>query len=248
MNRKLWLLNFALLVLAGFLVWTLRARWKEGAAQQHAFFSQAPNLRALMMPPTPPVPPVTPAEYNDVAQKMLFAPDRNPNVVIAPPPPPPPPPPMPALPVYYGQMAIGEPVVLLAVSPNGEQKSYRKGEDVGKFKVVAFDRETITFQWDGKDVVRRLEELLPKESSSPQAAAAPAGPSPPTGGTRTNILGSDTPSQPSTKPPTVGTDMGGGFRGCVAGDNSPAGTLLDGYRKVISQSLMGQQCFWEKVK
>src|SRR5262249_47742245 len=164
----------------------------------------------------------TPGEYNDVAQKMLFAKDRNPNVVIAPPPPPPPPPPMPALPTYFGQMAIGEPVVLLAAAPNGEQKSYRAGEDVGKFKLLAFNQETITFEWDGKEVVRKFAELAPKESSATQpAAAAPASAPPQASGTKTSIIEAAAPPQQSTKPPTLGTDVGAGFRGCVAGDNSP---------------------------
>jgi len=48
--------------------------------------------------------------------------------------------------------------------------------------------------------------------------------------------------------PTLGVDMGGGFRGCAAGDNSPAGTILSGYRKVVARNLMGTSCHWEQVK
>lgn len=249
MNKRVWLLNLALLALIGSLGWLLRAKWREGNAQERAFLQQAPHIRALMTPPAPPLlAQVTPAEYNDVAQKMLFARDRNPNVVVAPPPPPPPPPPMPALPVYFGQMAIGEPVVLLSPTPNGEQKSYHKGEDVGKFKLVAFDTETITFEWDGKDVVRKFSELVPKDTAPAQAAATlPTGPPPQSQGTKTSIIDLAPPApQQSTKPPTVGSDAGGGFRGCVAGDNSPAGTVVDGYTKVVTQTLMGQQCFWKR--
>ena len=246
MNRKIWLLNIALLALIGSLVWLLRVKWLESRAQERAFLSQAPPLRALLAPPPPPpLAPVAPSDYNQVAQQMLFARDRNPNVVVQPPPPPPPPPPMPALPAYYGQMAIGEPVVLLAAGQGAEQKSYRMGEKIGAFKVVSFDRDSITFEWDGKAVVRKVAELAPKEAAP---AAAPAAPGPASGTPTTSIISPPPPAAASTKPPAPGTDMGAGFRGCVMGDNSPAGTIADGYKKVISQGLMGAACYWEKVK
>src|SRR5215471_13900814 len=174
-NRKIWLLNLALVALAGLLGWRLRLIWLAGETQERAFLSQAPNIRAIIAPPAPPLPaPVKPADYDQVAQQMLFSRDRNPNVIVQPPPPPPPPPPMPALPSYYGQMAIGEPVVLLSVAPNGEQKSYHKGEEVGKFKLVAFDADSITFEWDGKNVVRKLAEVMGKDTDKPPAPAAAA--------------------------------------------------------------------------
>jgi hypothetical protein len=57
------------------------------------------------------------------------------------------------------------------------------------------------------------------------------------------------PAKPAAlQAPELGNDMGAGFRGCVAGDNSPAGTIKDGYKKVISRGLMGQACYWEQAK
>jgi len=254
-SRKIWLLNLALVALAGLLGWRLRLAWLAGETRERAFLSQAPHIRALIAPPAPPLPaPVKPGDYDQVAQQMLFSRDRNPNVVVQPPPPPPPPPPMPALPVYYGQMAIvGPPVALLSVAPDSEQKSYHAGEEVGKFKLVAFDANSITFEWEGKNVVRKLAEVTGKEpeNNAPQTAAAPA-PSAtyanPVDAGRTSITAEPPKPAPATKPAAPGNDMGGGFRACVMGDTSPAGTVADGYTKRISQSLMGQQCFWEKSK
>jgi hypothetical protein len=252
-NRKIWLLNLALVALAGLLGWRLRLIWVAGETQERAFLSQAPNIRAIIAPPAPPLPaPVKPADYDQVAQQMLFSRDRNPNVIVQPPPPPPPPPPMPALPSYYGQMAIGEPVVLLSVAANGEQKSYHKGEDVGKFKLVAFDADSITFQWNGENVVRKLAEVMGKDTEKPPAptAAAPATPTyaPPVGAGKTSITAEPPKPTLATQPAAPGNDIGAGFRSCVAGDTSPAGTVADGYTKKISQSLMGPQCLWEKNK
>src|SRR5215831_1393553 len=254
-NRKIWLLNLALVALAGLLGWRLRLIWLAGETQERAFLSQAPNIRAIIAPPAPPLPPpVKPADYDQVAQQMLFSRDRNPNVIVQPPPPPPPPPPMPALPSYYGQMAIaGPPVVLLSVTPNGEQKSYHKGEEVGKFKLVAFDADSITFEWDGKNVMRKLAEVTGKDTDKPPAPAAEAPASvqtfaPPADAPKTNITAEPPTPTLSTKPAAPGNDMGAGFRACIMGDSSPAGTVAEGYTKKISQSPMGPQCFWEKNK
>jgi len=261
MNRKIILLNLVLIALAGVCVWQLRLKRREAAAHQQAVLNKAPRPQNIL--PPPPVPPVRtpiPAEYVDVAQRTLFAKDRNPNVVVQAPPPPPPPPPMPPLPTYSGQMALGEPVIFLTLAGN-EQKGYRAGEDVGPFKVISFDREMVTFEWDGKTVERELSELKVKEAA-PQAAqnnssaasgqgAAGAGAPSPGGGITS--LASTPPAttnlnSSNNKGPSLGNDMGGGFRGCAVGDTSPAGTVLSGYRKVMAQTLMGSSCHWEQIK
>jgi hypothetical protein len=51
---------------------------------------------------------------------------------------------------------------------------------------------------------------------------------------------------PATARP--GADVGQGYRGCLPGDNSPAGTIVDGYRKVMSILPFGVSCGWEKVQ
>ena len=247
MNRKILILNIVLLAAIGWFGWRIRLKWRMEQAQERAFLSQAPHIRVLIAPPAAPaLGPAKPADYADVAQKTLFSKDRNPNVVVQPPPPPPPPPPMPALPSYYGQMAIGTPVVLLSIAQSAEQKSYSAGDTVGKFKLLAFDKESITFEWDGKPVVRKVQDLVPKDPTPQQAAAAPV--PAPDSGPRTSIIAEPPKPTLATKAPAPGAEMGGGFRGCVAGDTSPAGTIVDGYRKTIAQSMMGATCYWEKVK
>jgi hypothetical protein len=49
----------------------------------------------------------------------------------------------------------------------------------------------------------------------------------------------------SGKKPALGMDLGAGFRSCVPGDNSPDGTLVDGYRKMMSRSFLGPSCLWK---
>ena len=249
MNRKMVLLNLALIGLASVLVWQVRIRWLASQGHQREVLSKSVRGKPILAPPPAPAPKTTtPAEYIDVAQRTLFARDRNPNVVVEPPPAPPPPPPMPALPFYYGQMSFGEEVILLSLGST-EQKRYHAGDDIGPFRIVSYDRDNITFEWRGDPVERKLAELKPKETAQALAASTPvaaaSAPAP-----VQNLSSISAPAQPSGAQanPTLGVDMGGGFRGCAAGDNSPAGTLLNGYRKVVARNLMGTSCHWEQAK
>jgi len=164
-------LNLALLALAGVLLWILRANWIEAKARERAVLQRKVAAKAVLAPPPlPGVKTVAPAEYIDVAGKMLFSQDRNPTVVVEPPKPAPQPV-MPALPSYHGQMAIGEPVILLSASPAAAQRGYHAGEQVGDFKLVRFDENLVAFEWKGKNVERKVEELRPKETATAGAQA-----------------------------------------------------------------------------
>jgi len=242
-NRKILALNLVLLAMAGTLGWMLRAHWLETRARELAALAK-PARGSAQIPPPSPRPPeaVVPANYIEVAQKTLFSKDRNPNVIIEPPPPPPapkpeePPPPRPE---YYGQMGLGEPVAFLSTEKGG-QKGFRAGDKVGPFKLVAFDHETVTFEWNNKTLKYPLEELKPKEPA-PQAAAVynPPPSQVPSPGT---MVGANT-----SKDPALGVENGG-VRGCVPGENSPAGTVKDGFKKTINPGMFGPMCQWEPIK
>jgi hypothetical protein len=44
------------------------------------------------------------------------------------------------------------------------------------------------------------------------------------------------------------TVIGEGSKACVPGDNSPAGTVADGYKKVIEATPFGNACRWIAIK
>jgi len=241
LNRRIILLNLALLALTGALIWLLRAHWFDARSREtKALTQRVPAKSVLAPPPPPPVRPVTPSEYLEVAQKTLFSKDRNPTVVIEVPPAKPEPP-MPALPKYYGQMAIDEPVVFLGIATQPE-RGYHAGEAIGDFRIANFDPDKIAFEWRGKTVERNVADLAPKEEPPPPPrASAPAAAKP--------ITALASQSAPDKKPdPALGEDMGGGFRTCLAGESSPAGTVLAGYKKAVSQTMLGQTCRWEPVQ
>ena len=252
MNRKIVMMNLALIGLVGLLVWQLHTRRQAAAAQENAVLLKKARAQAVLAPPVPaPARPIAPAEYIDTAQKMLFSKDRNPNVIVEvppPPPPPPAPPPMPALPLYYGQIHFGgPPVIELRLASAKEQKGYAAGDKVGEFTVVAFDTSTVTLEWNGEQLVRNLADLKPKDATPPaQLVAAAPQASPQT--QQSGVLAIGASNAASNIPAAVGPDVGGGYYGCKADDTTPSGTIVNGYQKTSVRGLMGNSCRWEQVK
>jgi hypothetical protein len=245
------ILNLILLMLSGWLPWMLRLKWIETHRRQ-----ERPELNSTQKGPEPDFPsPRNPwpkaiagSEDKKAVQEDVFARDRTPNVIIEvePVPPAPPPPPMPQLPVYFGTMFIGDPVIVLEFPP-GTQKSYHAAETVGAFYLVSFDRERVVFDWNGKKVERTLEELRGGASAAPNLAAAPsAAISTRTAAPRSNVTTVEAePSDKSKLSTKLGIDTGVGIRLCLGGDTSPAGTVVDGYRKRMVNGTFGPTCSWE---
>lgn len=268
MNRRLWILNLVLVLFAAGLVWLLRDRYLEARAHETAVLTRKVPPKAVLAPPVPPLArPAQPAEYADVAQRMLFSKDRNPNVVVEAPKPAPEPP-MPALPIYHGQMVIGDPIAILSLPAQAAvQKGYHAGDKVGDFKLIAFDRDKIELEWNGKKVERKPEDLAPKETEPASAAAAKAqaAANAPPSAAPVNAVSDASGAAPvkavtalgsgpgnagsaSSQPSGMGPEIGSGVRACLPGDDAPAGTVLNGYQKRMIPSMFGSICRWEQVK
>jgi hypothetical protein len=258
LSRRIVFLNLALLALAAVLCWRLRVYWLSARAGERLILEQTVQPRGVFAPPPPPaVKPFAAVDYLEVAQKTLFSKDRNPTVVIEVPAPKPvpPEPPMPPLPNFHGMMAMfGDSVIILSVGRDNTQKSYRAGDDVGPFKLVSFDRENVKLEWKGKTIDTSPEKLLAKEEAPNPSAAQRQAPQPAAVAPQVTSLSpasaavSLDSNSNSNKTPTLGVDMGGGYRACATGDTSPAGTVVNGFRKVVATTLMGNSCHWELVK
>ena len=240
MKRKLLLANVLLLGLTAAIGIQLRRQWIEAHASEQAVLQK--RIRPVAPPRVAPLPaaePVKPAGYIDIAQKMLFSKDRNPTVVVEPPPPPKPKP-MPPLPIFHGLLDVGDgPTAILSEKPGAQHRDYRPGEQIGEFTLVALDNDEIVLEWDGKTITRKVEEMLDRSAPTPPPAASKAG----------AVAATSQPVQPpvhaDAKP---GADLGGrGIKGCTTGDSSPAGTMAEGWRKVIKESPFGKSCYWEPV-
>ncbi len=251
MSRRLFYFNAVLLLAIIAAGYELRSRWE--AAREREQMVRSGKLIALRWTAKPPIPltkAVSALEYALVSTQMLFSRDRNPNVPIEIPPPVPQKQ-WPPLPKAYGLMLLGEkPRILLGTGPNN-QKSYVAGERVGEIEIVSFDNRNITFAWNDKTMEKRIEELVdnnPMGSTQPPPAPVPAAGAPaaakPNGGTGLTAIGGA-----AAENAKIGTDTGlNGTKSCTPGDNSPAGTVLNGMKKVIVQGMFGASCYWEPVK
>jgi hypothetical protein len=245
LTRKLIALDLLLLVMGALLAVQVRREWLAAKTREKAFLDRK-------MKPTPPQPlapfakpaPLAAATYALVAEKNLFSKDRNSNVILDPVIPPPPKP-VPPFPLARGVMLWDgvPPTVVMSDKPGAPQKGYHPGDTVGEWQLVSVDNQYVVLEWDGKEFKKRLDELLDKTAL--MTAEAPAQQGAP------NAPAALTPvAQPlSTKTPDgKGPDMGGGYRGCVAGDTTPPGTIVDGLRKMVNATPFGSVCRWEPVQ
>jgi hypothetical protein len=258
LKPRLIALNLLLLAGIGTSLWLGRARWRDAEAQRR----NALDVKISRVTPPPvspaPVPEAPPAtKYVDVATKDLFSKDRNPTVIIEPPKPekvre------MPSLPVVYGVLGLPSGVkALMAEKPGLSTKSVRAGDTIGEFTIAALDPRSVTFVWEGKEVQKQIEDLMDRANS-----AAPAGPQVsnaaqplPSNATQVGVPTQvQQPQSPNTPPPqnnpggaVIGGEMGApghSERGCRPGDNSPAGAVVEGYRKVLISTPFGTNCRW----
>src|SRR5207237_6240993 len=132
---------------------------------------------------------------------------------------------------------------------NIPQKRYHAGDKIGPFEIIAFDHDKITFKWNDQPVERKLDELKPKEGSlealsvtTPQVVQVTPGSVPRVPYNPKSLGGSSNEVGGNKADSTLGVDMGGGYHGCVNGDNSPNGTIANGYKKVVTRVLMGNSC------
>ena len=232
-------MNVVLVASLTFAGWQLRQAWLAAKAREAAElnrkikYASPPPFTAL---PTPGA--VTPAGYANIAEQMLFDRSRNPNVVVElpPPPPPPPPKPMPPLPVYHGQMNFGDgPFAILSLTATTPHQAIHPGEEIGQFKLVGVNTDEIAFEWDGKTVRKKVDELIDRKVQQEPVAAA-----------RTEQLAAPEVSVPKT-PLGPGEDTGRGPKICQPNDSMPVGTVVDGYRKVITPTPFGESCRWDPV-
>ena len=243
MTRKLILLDVALAAVFCFLIWQMRVEWVEAHARARSFLSTtvtaqpAPHVAALAR-----VAPLTAMSYAEVAQMDLFSKDRNPQVVldtVAPVVKP-----VPAFPVAHGVLLWEgtPPVVMLSLRAGGQQRGYRTGDRIGDWKILAVDNQYVTFEWDGKEFRKRIDELMDHTAQVAEAAPPPAAASNAAAAPKAQSLSEINKSDHWVD---VGsTDM----RGCKPGDDTATGTVLDGFKKVVSATPFGSACRWEQVK
>lgn len=250
MRRSVLILNLLLLVAIGLSCWQMNRQYRATLKLQRDFLAKPavpPAPPILTLPPDPAQ--IQASAYLEVAASLPFSPDRNPTVIVEAAPPKP----MPPLPAYHGMMNFGEgPRVILSAGGQA-QRSYKVGDAIGEFKLVAVAQSGLVFEWDGKQVPAGYAELTRRaaESAPPPPQSAPAAPPQPSAAKAVTAIGST--AAVATVVPTGSSVIGDsvdvrGTRDCKTGDTTPEGTVVDGYRKTISPSPFGQMCRWVPVK
>lgn len=249
MKAKVILLSIVLACALGAVIWQSRARWNE---------SQEVRAKTIDVKVKPaPVPPVVPApkpegttatKYAEVATKNLFSKDRNPNVIIEPPKVEPPKK-MPPLPIVYGVLGLPSGTKAMMSERSGDpSKTVKAGDSIGEFKVVSLDPQNVVFDWDGKQISKKIEDLIDR-SAPLDAAASNAQPA-----ARAVAAPQPAQSAPAAQGPRTGpgaefpTAAGMSQKSCVPGDSTPANTVVDGYRKNVVKTPFGDICSWIKVQ
>lgn len=240
MSRKLVLLDLLLLglaVLLGWRTWQIHLEGERRLVELRQQAAPKPSQETKPKPAPVEPAPVRAADYLDIASRFLFSPDRNPVVVVkveAKP--------MPPLPVAHGVVDLGGgPRVILSEKEGGTQRAYRVGDRIGEFRIAKISRQQIAFEWNGQLIQRKLEELVAKTAEVEQAPAAPASP-PPAQPAQATVQAT------AVRPGPSSIDLGGGIKACQPGDTSPPGTVVNGYRKVVTQTPFGAACRWEPVQ
>jgi hypothetical protein len=242
LKGRLALLNLALAALSCLGAWQLRVRWLEARAREAALYqSQAKPATPAPVVPIPPVEPVKAIAYGDVAGKMLFSKDRNPTVEIEVEPPKP----MPPMPVAYGVMAFGDVrSAILSPRAGAPHKAFEPGQQVGDLKLVSVSPDELVFEWEGQTIVKRLEELMVRDRTAAGAPASEAAPA--AAATPSATVVNATPAAPVK--PGPGAQLTPELRACQPGDPTPAGTVMEGMRKIVTRTPFGESCRWELVR
>lgn len=256
MKLRLILFNLALAACIGVSAWQGSLHWKAAEAARRRTMEASAHVPATAPPAPVPLPDAPAAvKYVDVATKDLFSKDRNPTVIIEAPKVEKPRE-MPPLPVIYGVLGLPSGTkALMAEKPGLATKSVRTGDSVGEFKIAALDSQAVTFLWEGKEIRKQVDDLMDRTGRGGVAPSAPVpGPAPMAplqAGVPVQQNDPGVPSAPTLGGGVIGADIGSAGhpeRACRAGDQSAAGTVIDGFRKVLVSTPFGTNCRWVPVQ
>ncbi len=242
MKHRLIAIDLLLLAVLLALGWAFREKYREAKAHEQAILSMSvPPASVPGLPRLTKVGALDATAYQDAVAKNLFSRDRNPTPIPDPPPPPPPPPPQPAFPIVRGVMlweGVPPTVVMSTQKGSADQRGYHPGEKVGEWKILSVDNTYVVLEWNGQQFKKRIDELMDRTPLT-LADAAPQPEAPAAVAAQTKSLSAPKSAQ--------GPDMGAGNKACTGDDKSTPGTVLDGRKKIVSETPFGTVCRWEPV-
>jgi hypothetical protein len=165
---------------------------------------------------------------------------------------------VPDLPLLFGTMNLGDGWFAL-MSPGGQPAAVSKrvlpGEEIGGYKLVSIGISQVVVEWrekkftiDLSESARRVPPIVEKTVSSVSAASPPKSPTPVVSagsGSATTVASSIHSTETSSGRP--GFSPAGFNAPQGAPVDAPAGTAINGKRKVVHKTPFGDQVWWEDV-
>jgi hypothetical protein len=134
-------------------------------------------------------------------------------------------------------MNLGEGIsAIFSEKPASPPVEVKPGQMIGQFRLASVNEQEAVFEWDGKTIRKRLHELMDRTIRDNEAAVA-----------RTAAVAPQAPAVVKA-PVGPGPATNAGTRACVVNDDTPPGAVVDGFRKVVVETVFGPACRWEPVK
>ena len=82
---------------------------------------------------------------------------------------------MPPLPVVYGVLGLTSGFKAIMSERTGlAGRSIHAGDTIGEFKIVSLDWQSVVFDWDGRQIPRKIEDLIDRaENGANNVSAGP---------------------------------------------------------------------------
>jgi hypothetical protein len=168
LRTKLFVLDVLLLLALCAVIQTANAGWHETKAKRQNVFRQEVSAisplhtvstpRSAASASNPEAAQAT--QYAEITARNLFSSDRNPNMVVDPPKVEEPRR-MPPLPLFYGVLELPSGIkAIMSVRSGVPAQSVHAGEMIGEFRIVALDSRDVIFDWQGKQIPKRIEDLI----------------------------------------------------------------------------------------
>jgi hypothetical protein len=246
-RREQWIVILGLVAVNAAFGWYLYRQWKDYKSRTRWIYSGVQQAGSVL-PSAPKARSVEGQDFAEIVNRNLFRQDRS-NVSATEEAK------MPELPILFGTMNLGKETFALmtpADRPSDLSKQVFPGQDIGGYKLVSIGGSQVVVEWGEKqftinvwESARKLSRVVDRPAPARQGAAA----SGTTAGEGSRVT--------TVAPNAGGSSSGGrsqatGFAGFAAPPgakaDTPPGTVINGKRKVVHQTMFGPQVWWEDVK
>jgi hypothetical protein len=243
-RREQLVLFLGLAVISAALGWYLVRQGRDYEARTQWMYHGVKAVESSVRASRPPQK-MTEQNFSDIVTHNLFRPDRSnasPTEAAK----------MPEPPILYGTMNLGDGTFALMAAGNSASAPSKRvvpGDEIGGYKLVSIAGSKVVVEWGGKQTTIDVEESAQR---APRVAAATAPPPRAAEPRAVSTAGARvTAVAPSSGSSGASGGKSAGFTGFNAPPgappNAPPGTVFEGKKKVVRQTMFGPSVWWEDV-